>query len=81
MILPMAKLRTLSQVPQVRIGEDDVLRGFVDVECGTHVELRSNSRCRVAFASSGRWFNGVQVYGFPRVIVFGSDGGTFVRPL
>jgi hypothetical protein len=77
----MARLRTLSQVAQVFVSEEDVRRGFADVECASHVEVRSNSRCRIAFASSARWFNAVQVFGFPRMIELGPDGGEYLRPL
>jgi len=81
MILPMARLRTVSQVTQLQIDEEDVLHGFVDVECGSHVEVRSNSRCRIAFRTAARWFSGVRIYGFPRAIEFGHDGGDYIRPL
>ena len=80
-ILPMARIRVLSQVQQLEVSDEDVLRGYVDVECGTQVELRSNSRCRLAFHSSGTWFRFVRVYGLPRAIDFGPEGGGYVRPL
>ena len=77
----MAKLKLLSQVSQVTITEDDVLRGSIDVEYGSHVEVRSNARCRLAYRCMAAWFNRVHVYGYPRAIEFGPDGGCFVRPL
>jgi hypothetical protein len=80
-IIPMARLHVLSQVSQLNISEEDVARGYVDVDCGTHVELRSNARCRLAYRCSAAWFNGVHVYGFPRAIEFGPDGGGYLRPL
>ena len=77
----MGKVRVLAQVSQLQIGEDDVLRGFVDVEHASQVEVRSNARCRIAFHPSAAWFNFVHVYGFPRVVDFGPEGGGYLRPL
>ncbi len=77
----MARLHVLSQVSQLDIGEEDVARGYVDVDCGSHVELRSNARCRLAYRCSAAWFDFVHVYGFPRAIEFGPEGGGYVRPL
>lgn len=77
----MAKMRLLAQALHVHVGEEDLLRGFVDVECATNIELRSNARCRIAFRPTASWFNLVHVYGFPRVIDIGAEGGAFVRPL
>lgn len=81
MIVPMAKMRVMAQAPQLHIDEDDVLRGFVDVECASQIEVRTNSRCRIAFRPKAEWFGLVHVYGFPRVIEFGPEGGGFLRPL
>lgn len=80
-IVPMAKIRVLSQAGQLTIDEDDLLRGFVDAECATQIELRSNARCRIAFRPTAGWFNYVHIYGFPRSVDLGADGGGFVRPL
>ena len=80
-IIPMAKMRVLSQATQLQIGEEDVIRGFVDAECASQIELRSNARCRVAFRPNASWFNGVHVSGFPRSVDFGPDGGGYLRPL
>jgi hypothetical protein len=80
-IVPMAKIRVLAQAPQVSIGEDDVTRGFVDVECASQVEVRSNSRCRVAFRPNAAWFGAVRVYGFPSVVEVNGEGGAYLRPL
>jgi hypothetical protein len=80
-IVPMGKVRVLAQPPQVRVGEDDVTRGFVDVECASQIEVRSNSRCRVAFRPKAAWFGAVRVYGFPRVVEVGAEGGSYLRPL
>ena len=80
-IVPMAKIRVLSQAAQLQVDEEDVVRGFVDVECASQIELRSNARCRVAFRPTGGWFNFVHIYGFPRSVDFDADGGGFVRPL
>ena len=77
----MAKIRVLSQAVQLLVDEEDVQRGFVDAECASQIELRSNARCRVAFRPTAGWFNYVHVYGFPRVVDVGPDGGGFVRPL
>lgn len=81
MIIPMARLHVLSQVSQLSIGEEDIARGYVDVDCGSHVELRSNAPCRIAYRCSAAWFNVVHVYGFPRAIEFGPEGGGYMRPL
>lgn len=81
MIVPMAKVRVLAQAPQVRVGEEDVVRGFVDVECASQIEVRSNSRCRVAFRPKASWFGAVRVYGFPRVVEVDGEGGAYLRPL
>lgn len=80
-IIPMAKMRLLSQATQLHIDEEDVQRGFVDAECASQIELRSNAACRVAFRPTAGWFNYVHVYGFPRTVDLGPDGGAFVRPL
>ncbi len=80
-IVPMAKMRVLSQAARLTIGEEDLVRGFVDAECASQIELRSNARCRIAFRPTASWFNCVHIYGFPRSIDFGGDGGGFVRPL
>jgi hypothetical protein len=81
-IVPMGKVRVLAQAPQVHVDEDDVARGFVDVECASQIEVRSNSRCRVAFRPKAAWFGVVRVYGFPRVLeVDGECGGAYLRPL
>jgi hypothetical protein len=81
MILPMAKIQRLSQASKVRVSQEDVARGHVDVELGSHVEVRSNSRCRIAFRSTAAWFTAVKIHGFPRTVEFGPAGGCFVRPL
>lgn len=81
MIVPMAKMRLLAQALQVRVDENDLAHGFVDAECAAVIEVRSNSRCRVAFEPTASWFNRVHVYGFPRAIDVGPEGGAFVRPL
>lgn len=81
MIVPMGKVRVLAQAPQLRIDEEDVLRGFVDVECASQIEVRSNSRCRIAFRPKAAWFGAVRVYGFPRVVDVDAEGGAYVRPL
>ena len=81
MIVPMAKMRVLSQATQLEIDEEDVIRGFVDAECASQIELRSNARCRVAFHPDASWFRGVHVYGFPRSVDLGADGGAYLRPL
>lgn len=77
----MAKMRVLSQAGQINIGEEDVQRGFVDAECASQIELRSNARCLVAFRPTAVWFNNAHVYGFPRAVDIGPEGGGFVRPL
>ncbi|HUI99629.1 MAG TPA: hypothetical protein VLY46_05295 [Usitatibacter sp.] len=81
MIVPMAKMRVLVQAAQLTIGEEDLARGFVDAECASQIELRSNARCRIAFRPTAAWFNFVHIYGFPRSVDFGTDGGGYVRPL
>jgi len=80
-IVPMAKMRVLSQAVQLCIDEEDVERGFVDVECASQIELRSNAACRVAFRPTAGWFNFAHVYGFPRSVDIGPAGGAFLRPL
>ena len=77
----MAKMRLLAQALHIRVDEEDLLRGFVDMECAAVIELRSHSRCRIAFEPTASWFNLVHVYGFPRAIDVGPEGGAFVRPL
>lgn len=81
MIVPMAKMRVLAQAPSVQVDWSDLVSGFVDAECAIHIELRSNARCRIAFRPTAAWFNGAHVYGFPRAIDIGPEGGAFVRPL
>ena len=81
MILPMAKMELLSQATKVRLTEEDVARGHVEVDLGSHVEVRSNTRCRLAFRSTAAWFTAVRIHGFPRTVEFGPAGGCFVRPL
>jgi hypothetical protein len=80
-IVPMAKMSLLSQAAQLCIDEEDVLRGFVDAECASQIELRSNASCRVAFRPTADWFTYVHVYGFPRAVDLGPEGGAFLRPL
>ncbi len=81
MIVPMAKVEVVAQAPQVRIRPEDVRRGYVDVECASYLELRSNARCRLSFRPRASWFERVRIEGFPHMVTVGPDGGGFVRPL
>ena len=81
MIVPMAKVDVVAQAPQVRVRPEDVQRGYVEVECASYLELRSNSRCRLSFRPCGDWFERVRIQGFPHMVTVGRDGGGFVRPL
>lgn len=40
---PIARLKIVSQAPSVRITEEDVARGFVDVPAGSRYELQANT--------------------------------------
>ncbi len=81
MIVPMARIDCVSHPDQLDISADDVARGYVEMSHASHLEMRSNARCRLRFRPAGDWFDFVHVEGLPRALTFGPEGGAFVRPL
>ncbi len=83
MVLARASLNVLRQPSELVVTDADIRRGFLDVDAGSLVEIRNNSRrgVYVTFESHGLPFREALVRGFGREVSFGPNGGMITQPL
>ncbi len=82
-VLARASLHVLQQPTELVVTDADIQRGFLDVDAGSLVEIKNNSRAGVymAFASQGLPFREALVRGFGREISLGPNGGIITQQL
>lgn len=76
-VLARASLHVLRQPAELVVTEVDIQRGFLDVDAGSLVEIRNNSRAGVymTFEARGLPFREALVRGFGREVALGPNGG------
>lgn len=80
-VLPHVQLRVISQNSQLRVTQDDISRGYVDVPTATHIDVKSNTRDGyvLAFDNLAVEIKAVQISGLDGAVEIGSEGGTVVQ--
>ena len=80
-VLPHVQLKVISQSSQLRVTQDDISRGYVDVPTATHIDVKSNSRDGyvLAFDNLAVQIRAVQISGLDGAVEIGSEGGTVVQ--
>jgi hypothetical protein len=80
-VLPHVQLKVISQSSQLRVTQDDISRGYVDVPTATHIDVKSNSRDGyvLAFDNLAVQIKAVQISGLDGAVEIGSEGGTVVQ--
>lgn len=76
-VLARASLRILRQPAEIVVTDADIKRGYLDINAGSLVEIKNNSRAGVnmTFETSGLPFREAQVSGFGRQVSLGPNGG------
>lgn len=82
-VLARASLHVLQQPTELVVTDADIRRGFIDVDAGSLLEIKNNSRAGVymAFASQGLPFREALVRGFGREVSLGPNGGIITQQL
>jgi len=80
-VVAHAKLQTVFQATQLRISNDDVARGYVEVHAASRFSVVSNSRSGylMQFLPLGNLFDSVQIRGLGNAVQMGTDGGVVVQ--
>ena len=76
-VLARASMNVLKQPSELVVTEADIRRGFLDVEAGSLVEIKNNSRAGIfmTFENHGFPFRQALVRGFGREVALGPNGG------
>ncbi len=82
-VLARANLNIIKQPPELVVTDADVRRGFVQVQEGSMIELKNNTRagCLLSFAAQGLPFQETTVSVMGRDVVLGQDGGLVNLPV
>ena len=82
-VLARASIHVLRQPTEIIITDADIKRGFLDVNAGSLVEIRNNSRAGVnmTFEAQGLPFKEALVSGFGREVALGPNGGIITHQM
>ena len=82
-VLARASLHVLRQPSEIVITNADIRRGYLDVNAGSLVEIKNNSRAGVnmTFETSGLPFKEALVSGFGREVALGPNGGIITQQI
>jgi len=80
-VLPSARLRMASDLPQLQISAADVALGYADAPRPLLLRVDSNSRAGFALdvAALSPWFTAVTLQGFDSEVLLDAPGGTVVQ--
>lgn len=76
-VLARASMHVLRQPAEIVVTDADIKRGYLDVNAGSLIEIKNNSRAGVhmTFEARGLPFKEAQVSGFGRQVSLGPNGG------
>ena len=82
-VLARASLHVLRQPTELVVTDADIRRGYLDVNAGSLIEIRNNSRAGVnlTFETSGLPFKEALVSGFGREVALGPNGGIITHQI
>lgn len=82
-VLARASLQILRQPAEIVVTDADIKRGYLDVNAGSLIEIRNNSRAGVYmnFETSGLPFKEALVSGFGRQVSLGPNGGIITNQI
>lgn len=82
-VMARANLHVLRQPAEIIVTDADIKRGFLDVNAGSLVEIRNNSRAGVhlVFDVHGLPFKEALVSGFGREVALGPNGGIITHQI
>jgi hypothetical protein len=82
-VLARASLQVLRQPTELVVTDADIRRGYLDVNAGSLVEIRNNSRAGVdlTFETRGLPFKEALVSGFGGEVTLGPNGGIVTRQI
>jgi hypothetical protein len=80
-VIANAKIRNEYQVTQLKVTENDVSRGFVDIPDASRFSVSTNSRVGylLEFHPVSHLFKSVEVSGLGNPVQLGADGGAIVQ--
>lgn len=79
---PRASLKMIYQSPEIIVRDTDILKGYVEVQGGSRIELKSNSPAGylLAFEGLGGPFKEVQIQGLGKDVQIGTGSGWIAQP-
>lgn len=82
-VLARASLHVLRQQTELVVTDADIKRGYLDVNAGSLIEIKNNSRSgvNVTFETRGLPFKEALVSGFGREVAIGPNGGIVTHQL
>jgi hypothetical protein len=82
-VLARASLHILRQPTEIVVTDADIKRGYLDINAGSLVEIKNNSRSGVnmTFETSGLPFKEALVSGFGRQVSLGPNGGIITNQI
>jgi len=82
-VLARASMHVLRQPAEIVITDADIRRGYLDVNAGSLVEIKNNSRAGVnmTFETQGLPFKEALVSGFGREVALGPNGGIITHSM
>lgn len=80
-VIANAKIQTQYQVPQLKITQADIARGYVEVPAAMRFSVATNSRSGylMEFHPVGNLFKSVEIAGLGNPVNLGADGGAIVQ--
>ncbi|KQC08256.1 MAG: hypothetical protein APR62_04970 [Smithella sp. SDB] len=82
-VLARASVHVLRQPAEIVVTDADIKRGYLDVNAGSVLEIRNNSRAGVnmTFETSGLPFKEALITGLGREVVLGPNGGIITQKM
>ena len=82
-VLARASMQVLRQPAEIVVTDADIRRGFLDVDAGSLIEIRNNSRAgvHITFESQGLPFRETMIRGFGREVALGPNGGIITQQI